>query len=189
MSENLMPPGFRKFAFVIDIVVKTGTILAVIFGFNQYLMARQDMRVNRSLSLVERFNSDTERAGKARALATKVWWDNRKQIERLVRSPADEFDKHRGNLVYKVLYMGGAKSEAIQYALIDLLDFFGELEVCVESRLCDEETAVDFFGPYADGYWLLYADEIEANRTMNNRLGFALRDFVKRIPQEERLVQ
>lgn len=188
MSDEPKEEGsttFQKLSVILGVVVKIGTVLAVLFGFNQYLIARHDARVNRTLALVQIFNSDTHTAGRARLAITDSLWANRPQFERLINAPPDQFDSHRDNLVYKILHMGGEQYEPVFPSLLRLLDFYGELEICVASNLCDEPTALAYFGAYANAHWQMFDKEILKNRILNARLGYGLETFAQRIPHKE----
>jgi hypothetical protein len=70
-----------------------------------------------------------------------------------------------------------------QYKLmqdIDLLvDFFENLQVCTQNRICDRQVTGDLFCRYADSFYDLHQPWIEAERKIIPNYAVMLQEFVK----------
>lgn len=168
----------------LDLVVKVGAIFAAIFAVHQYLEARQDARVAKTLDYVQRFDDADSKVGAARRRIAGVLWLNDGQIKRLRdikrNLPEAESREIHRRFISK-LVDGTAASPGLRQEIQDLVSFFEGLSVCVETNLCDATSAERFFGDFAKTFWSNFAVFIEERRLVSPDYGSGLQAFTLRV--------
>jgi hypothetical protein len=120
-------------------------LIAAPYALVQYIQARDAGRVEQTLAMFRMYN--TAPFSGYREKFTKALAKNKDLIEKAA-ADAEAFREAQ----VKVL-----QQEDIEAETLMLFDFFDGVAVCVDSRLCDEPTAVKLFKPRAaDIYVNLY---------------------------------
>ena len=177
-SDALLP---KNVAGWLDLFVKTGAVFAAVFAIHQYLQARHDLRVTRTLDHVTRFNNLDTPIGEARGRITQALWANESQILRLrailLTLPEDQFRALQERFVRKLL--DGSPGGGVRTDLHAVIQFFDELVLCIAAGLCDPKTAYAFFGGYAETLWGNFRIAIEASRTLDPNYGAGLEHVMR----------
>ncbi len=185
MAEPESRAGFvpASLAGWLDLFVKSAAIIAGIFAVYQYLQARQDLRVVRSLDYVERFNDFDTSIGRAHAKISRTLWLNNSQILRLreiLRTlPADQAEALRSRFLRKLLDNGGPDGEGLRGDLHTIVQFFDTLQICIRSGLCDEASAYAFFGDYVVTFWNNFSVAIAESRVLDPNYGAGLEHVLR----------
>lgn len=155
----------RKFRLEPTILV-VGAIVGLITLYFQVVVGPKGERAAQTLTFVERFDSD-------RLVSA------RRQINALLNS-ADEFiDDHIE--AYELIDLGEdsetvvdlllveffSRSESgdVSDSLLQVVSFFGELQVCIEAELCDRSSAHEFLDAYASTFWRRLEPVVEHTRS------------------------
>ena len=166
----------------LDLFVKSAAVFAGAFAIYQYLDAREDLRVARTLEYVERFNNPGTSVGSARADITRTLWANEPQIRRLrdiLRAlPEEDRAALRYRFTRKILD-GGPDSEGAQPAVHAIVQFFDALHICIRSELCDKDSAHAFFGHYAETFWSNFGAAVIENRELDASYGAGLEHIAR----------
>lgn len=179
------PEDQKKFPLLLtlNIVVKVGAIFATLFAIFQYLAAREDRRVERSLGYVSRFSDHGSAIGMARLQVSAALWANETQLLRLKdvlqRLPEDEGIALRARFIEKLM-QGGGDAAPIRVALDPIVSFFDELQVCIDTNLCDGQAADAFFQDYVITFWDNFGAAILDRRDLNPRYGWGIQAFFTR---------
>ena len=145
------------------ILLILGTLVGGAWAIFEYLEKKQDGRVAESLGYVRRLSSEPLLSAQARI--AMAWYAARDSVRNLDSTPvssADEFARRKRQLVMMVVDRTAIplSSSAIQKGLVPdldlLVDFFRELQVCIDANLCDRQTAVSFFKSYARRLYCLH---------------------------------
>lgn len=117
-----------------------GVLVAAIFAIQQYTDNSAAEQVNKTLSYIDRFHADD--VGDAREKFEKVFDERKDEIFKVSSgSDADtQFPQYLDRVVAE---------QELEIPLHKILEFFDELNICAEAKLCDEKTAIRFFGKYA----------------------------------------
>jgi len=168
-----------RFRVWLDILVKIGAVFAGIFAVHEYLEARRDGRTARTLTYVERFQSEDTAIGASIRRIDAELWANERQLRWLkqladVDPPAAEeaLDKFVTKLVD-----GTDQEPGLRQAVHDVTTFFDELAICARARLCDEATAEAFFAGRAVELWNVFEPEVAARRSLAPAYGEAWESF------------
>ncbi|MEY4684446.1 MAG: hypothetical protein RLZ25_905 [Pseudomonadota bacterium] len=117
-----------------------GVLVAAIFAIQQYADNSTAEQVNKTLSYIDRFHADA--VSDAREKFEKVFDDRKNEIFKISTQPDAEVQFAR--------YLERIMDEQdLDVLLNKILEFFDELNICAEANLCDEKTAIRFFGKYA----------------------------------------
>lgn len=117
-----------------------GVLVAAVFAIQQYADNSAAEQVNKTLSYIDRFHADD--VGDAREKFEKVFDERKDEIFKM-SSGADaesQFPQYLQRIV---------DEQELEIPLNKILEFFDELYICAEAKLCDEKTAIRFFGKYA----------------------------------------
>lgn len=143
-----------------------GAILALITLYYQVKVEPEGKRTNQTLAFMERFRSD--RLDSARG-----------EIEALLAA-ADEFineniganeltdlDKDEETVVDLLLveFLFRSESGDVSEPVVQVVSFFGELQVCIEAELCDRSSAHEFLDTYASTFWRRFEPVVKHART------------------------
>ena len=117
-----------------------GVLVAAIFAIQQYADNSAAEQVNKTLSYIDRFHADD--VGDAREKFEKVFDDRKEEIFKM--SSAADAETQFPQFLQRVV-----DDQELEIPLNKILEFFDELNICAEAKLCDEKTALRFFGKYA----------------------------------------
>lgn len=164
----------------IDLATKIGAVFAVLFAIHQYLAARQDARVERTLDYVQSFN-DRSQVGAARRRISEDLWRSSDQLMELGRLmeelPTPQASDLRNRFVWK-LVDGTAERPGFRSEVHDVLSFFDDLAICVATELCDRESAISFFGDYVKDFWANFESFIIEHRVLAQDYGEGIESMV-----------
>jgi hypothetical protein len=153
----------------LDLGVKGGAIFAGVFAIHQYLEAREDARIARTLDYVERFGDARTHVGAASQRIAQKLWETEDQIEDLhaeveAAPPADAEVLLRQ--FSEKLVEGTSENPGLRTDVDEVVAFFEALVICIEARVCDRATALAFFGTYLDGFWRHFGPSTEARGSL-----------------------
>jgi hypothetical protein len=117
-----------------------GVLVAAIFAIQQYADNSAAEQVNKTLSYIDRFHADD--VGDAWEKFEKVFDDRKEEIFKVSAGPDSETQ-------FPLFLQRVMDEQELEIPLNKILEFFDELNICAESKLCDEKTAIRFFGKHA----------------------------------------
>lgn len=168
------------------ILLIVGTLIGGIWALFQFADAQHAARVTRTLGYVERFNKDN--VLDARMRLGRTWYNLRDLVARVNDGSRDDPDyKQRlSQLVFQVVEKApvelsdGKKAVGLVGDLDQLQGFFGELQICIEGKLCDKATADSYFADYAQRFYCLHEPFIEyKQQNYDSSYGVKLAAFLK----------
>lgn len=134
-----------------------GLVIASVWTLYLYLDGRQDKRIEAALKYVERFNSETMMTSRD---ATEKFWITRDGVDVLFNGRDIDVQQH----ALMRITMGDQEGTVKR-----LLDFYSEVALCSEKRICDSATVCIYFADPARNFVNLYAPLIDiwgfANRS------------------------
>jgi len=155
-------------------VAHIAVILGVpLFFFQQFNMA-QGLKRERSLAIIERFSDQDLLLARD---AVQVPW-REISVPELIAEGMD--CETFGDLVIDVV----RSDPRLQRSVFQIVDFFDTAHVCVEARVCDEETLTQFSQSYADEFYSVYRPYLDSlGRSLGaEAVARGLRSFVQRVP-------
>ncbi|MBI3016006.1 MAG: hypothetical protein HYY65_13325 [Candidatus Tectomicrobia bacterium] len=157
-------------------VTVIGALIGGIFAGYQYLEKEKADRVKESLSFVERFHKPPTYDSWQRI--TNAWLKYEARMDALLDDPKLRTDQWV-SFVRTVV-----KNEKLTSDVLAVIDFFGVLQICVRSDICDAATAKAFFGSEARTFFRLHYSVIDAKRKSRADPTFAkdLEEFAKFFP-------
>jgi hypothetical protein len=138
------------------ILLIIGTFAGGFWAIREYFDKKHDARVAETLGYVRRFSSDPLLA--AQTHIGMAWYSVKDVLRTLEETPVsspEEFASRKRQLVMTVVDKSVVplSSSANQKGLVSDLDllvgFFAELQVCIDTQLCDASVAKKYFQPYA----------------------------------------
>jgi len=143
-----------------------GTLAGGIWVIVEYFEKKIDARVTETLGYARRFSTDPLQAAQTRI--GMAWYAARAPLQVLAATPvrsADEFEARRRQLVMLVVQKSITSTSPKQIGIVSDLDllvgFFAELQVCVASKICDADTANNYFRSYARRLYCLHEPFIQ----------------------------
>jgi hypothetical protein len=127
-------------------------IVGGVWAAFQYLEKVKDDRTKVTISYVERF--DKPPLYVARDRITSVWGKYDADLRRALVN----YEKYR-HFVLSTIH-----KEEIEPDIVAMMDFFDELQLCVNHNVCDRETAFLFFGPHVKSFYALHYAYFEDQR-------------------------
>jgi hypothetical protein len=152
-------------------------LASAIAATGNFWITRNDMRVDRTLRLAERFDSEPLAAAQkdiaiisARAAASIREADE--DPAALVGLSPQELKAQRDGLIVAAAYVEtGTGQTDLSSSMRQVVGFFDGLDVCVERRACNAGAAHAFFDGYAIAFSETFAPVIAYERA-NRRPGF-----------------
>ena len=144
----------------IEFIFKLTLVIGGIGAVYQYFEVKQEARVKQTMERLKTFN--TSPLPEARLTLAKTWAPYQSTFQRLNQQTiANEQDKERilGKIVIPVIGQHELFDE-----IILLVDFFDNLEICVQHRICDQQVAEAFFSGYARSFYRLHQPWIMVQR-------------------------
>lgn len=148
--------------FALRILLVLGTVFSVV----QYLQAREEKRVERTLELVELWDRP-EYQDAQRALKRRLTELNTRFAGDLGRSATPKelaiFQERIGIEAMKA--EGGAMPpEAFREAFDRIVYFLNRVSFCVDGGLCSQDVAEAYFRDYAQSFWSYFAGFVRQER-------------------------
>jgi hypothetical protein len=152
---------------IANAVVAISAIAAVV----TYYQSRADARVERTLQIVQRFESEDFSASRAKVSELASRTRDALQSNAAALAVLDTGESHdlRTRLLLAVEYEGQPDPPA---ALTDVTGYFATLQSCIEQHVCDANTAHGFLGSYANALWQDIKD-VAAFERAHSRPNFA----------------
>lgn len=169
--------GYAWTGFTLRIVL----VLAAIFSVYQYMQAREEQRIERTLQLVELWErpeyQDAQRALKQRLSAL-----NEKHAGLLGKSPSQaEIAIYYDRIGLEAMKPeGGAMPvEDFREAFDRLVYFLNRLSFCVEGNLCSQAVADAYFLDFAKSFWGYFGGFVAEQRKRGApNFASAIEDYV-----------
>ena len=143
------------------ILLILGTLAGAVWALFEYSAKQDKERVTHTLSYVERFNKDTLLDARTRIGST--WYALRDFVARADTGEGDDAYKQRmRQLVFEVVNKApvqlpdGSAVTGLVGDLDQVQGFFGELQICIDARICDQATADAYFADYAQRFYCLH---------------------------------
>jgi hypothetical protein len=167
-TENIFAEGDWRVSanawagFLLRVLLISGTL----FSVYQYMMARQEMRVERTLQLVELWErSEYQEAQKS--LKTRLASLNQKYSDLLGKSPSQtELAVYYEKVGLEAMNADGGDTPlpVFQEQFDRLVYFLNRVSFCVDGHLCDREIADAYFQDYANSFWRYFRGYVEKQR-------------------------
>ena len=186
MIEQDPEPAARRAAWPqtavdwLELTLKGILIFASIGAVYQYFDVKQENRVKQTMEQLKSFNSG--RLQTAQSKLSKTWEDYQLSFAALNRQTVtSEQDKSRlqAKIVLPII-----RKHKLQQDIGLLVDFFENLQVCVQHRICDKQVSRGFFGGYADSFFRLHRPWIEMQRKVIPGYASQLQAFAQSECQE-----
>ena len=148
------------------LLVRVTIVLGAIFTVYQYLSAREQNRVQRTLELVELWER-SEYQDAQTALRQRLAALNQKYASLLGSNPsAKELDVYYSRIGIEAMSESGGAMPLTEFsAHFDRVVYFlNRVAFCVEGSLCAEDIADAYFRDYAASFWQYFAGYIERQR-------------------------
>lgn len=181
-EKPFLPTTLMEYLQIVGGALAMASAIAAAGGF---LITRNDLRVERTLRLFERFDSEALLAAQKDLAAISAKATS--LVERIDESPGldglspEELGAQRAKLIVAAAYV---KTESGQDDLASsvgqVVGFFDGLNICVERAACDADTAHAFFDGYAVAFWETFGPVI-AHERANRRPGFGrgMEEFIQ----------
>jgi len=144
----------------VELVGKCILIIGVLSAIYQYFDVKRENRVKETMAQLQVFSRDPLLA--TRLKLGNVWESYQPQLLQLKqRSVMSEEDK---TLIQAKIVIPVIQQNQLQREIGSLVDFFDNLSICVQSRICDGKVAKAFFGSYAQSFYELHQPWIEKQR-------------------------
>lgn len=148
--------------FVLRLII----VVSTAFGINQYLVMREESRVQRTLDLVELWERPEYQTAQ-RALKERLNLLNEQNQAQLGTQPT-QFER---SLYYEGIGLKAMTAEGGTMSLPQFGEHFDRMvyllnrvAFCVEEGLCSQRIADAFFRDYAESFWRYFSGYIAAQR-------------------------
>jgi len=140
--------------------LKVIVIIGGIVTFFQYFEAKEKDKVKQTMEHVQVFSSSS--LLESRLTLNEIWLPYQTifyQISQQTVASEEDKMKIRGKIVLPVIEQNNVFKE-----LILLVDFFTNVQICVQHEICDRQVAEAFFGDYARSFYRLHQPWIRVQR-------------------------
>ena len=168
-----------RLAVFLDFLSRLAILASLVIAGLQYFAYQQDMQIQRTLNFVERFQDGP--VGQAqRGLTTAL-----RQVEPAVQDiKTSGLEGLGANAAYTeirrfVIYESN-NGQGVWRDVDTVVLFLEELEVCVETGLCDERVAIQFFADYAEIFVANFEPYLDDRSAMAPDFGQKVRAFANR---------
>ncbi len=145
-------------------------VLGAIFTVYQFLAAREETRVQRTLDLVEVWEKEEYQQAQS-ALKNRINLLNEKNLAMLGNQPSQfEREVYFKQIGMKALSAEGGSMPLGQFSeqFDRIVYFLNRVAFCVESNLCSQHVADAFFRDYAESFWRYFSGYVAAQRKGGN---------------------
>lgn len=182
-SNPFTSKDWRMWAYAwTGMVLRVLLVVGAVFSVVQFLQARQESRVARTLQLVElweRPEYQTAQTAIKRRLAALN--------EQAAGMVTDKTTEAELNVIAAILGNQAMTAEGGTMPLAEFQEqfdrvvyFLSRVGSCVEGNLCDRKVADEFFLDYARSFWRYFGDYIEAERTRGSpKLAAQIETYLK----------
>jgi len=164
----------RKFKYWSDIAAIWVTILGVFFGgisaFIEYSDKLYSDRIKVTLEYVTRFNSAPLREARSKV---EQFWDTNAET---VFKKSDESEE-----ALRTFVVDSIRNQELADDTELIIEFFEDIHVCVHAKICDETTAIRFFGKQSYDFYGINFPYIaeQRRRTKDEFFGCGVESFKK----------
>lgn len=159
----------------LELILKVILITASLSAVYQYFDVKQENRVKKAMEFVNNFNNG--QLQNAQLKLSEYWSDYEDGFEQLQGSIENE--KERA-LIIETIVLPVVSKNYEHRANVDLLvNFFENLQTCIENRICDKDVSQSFFGKYAFSFFDLYQPLINKKRKLIPDYACQLQAFVQ----------
>lgn len=166
-SNSFTDRDWRMWLYAwMGLLVRVTIVLGAIFTVYQYLSAREQNRVQRTLELVELWER-SEYQDAQTALRQRLAALNQKYANLLGSNPsAKELDVYYSRIGIEAMSESGGAMPLTEFsAHFDRVVYFlNRVAFCVVGNLCAEDIADAYFRDYAASFWQYFAGYIERQR-------------------------
>jgi len=155
-------------------------IVAAFFSVFQYLAAREEARVGRTLDLVELWEKSEYQQAQG-ALKRRIAALNEEHQEELGTNPTPEeiaFYRERLGLQALTRDDGDMPLAEFQEHFDRIVYFLNRLSSCVEESLCSRKVADTFFRDYALSFWSYFAGYVDQRRKAETSFAKPIETYV-----------
>jgi hypothetical protein len=167
----------------IDWINLIGQCILIIGGLGavyQYFDVKQENRVKETMAQLQVFNSDPLLA--TRLKLGNVWESYQAPLSQLnqhaVKSDQDKA-RIQATIVMPIIHQYQLRRD-----IDSLVDFFDNLSICIQNRICDGKVARAFLGSYAQSFYELHQPWIKQQRETTPHYANYLEAFVN-LPKKE----
>jgi len=144
----------------VELTLKILVIIGSIGAVYQYFDVKQENRVKETMDFFDNFNSGELQ--EARLSLGVTWEDYHDKIKRL--NNANVSNEETKALILERIVLPMVEHNNQQKEIDLLINFFGNLEICVENKICDQHVSEVFFSEYATSFFDLYKPWIKKRR-------------------------
>jgi hypothetical protein len=159
--------GVKPYGDVVDALLKTLVVIGIFFGSYEYFSRQQSTRVEKSLELVDEWQSAGHRDAWQR-INDAIWpkySENAAAIESMPDGP-----KGRGmmlaNIGDEVTGRDNNFASAIDHDVDQVFYFFDRAALCANERICDFDVINTFLGEEARTFWLYFSRYAERRQAV-----------------------
>lgn len=161
----------------IDWINLIGQCILIIGGLGavyQYFDVKQENRVKETMAQLQVFNSDPLLA--TRLKLGNVWESYQAQLLQLKQR---EFKSEQDTaLIQGKIVIPIIQQRQLRRDIDSLVDFFDNLSICIQNRICDGKVARAFLGSYAQSFYELHQPWIAQRRETTPHYANYLEAFV-----------
>jgi hypothetical protein len=146
--------------------VRVVIIVGAVFSVVQFMTAREEKRVERTLGLVDLWDTPENQAA-VTAVSARLAEINEANRNFLPEQPtAEQLANYYSSIGIAALRPDPANpaTAAIPQQFERVLFFLNRMAACVEGNLCSGAVADDFFIDYARSFWTYFAGHVEERR-------------------------
>lgn len=169
----------------VDLALRVALLFGAVFSAYQYLVARDETRIGRSLDLVETWERPEYQEAQ-RALRDRLAGLNEKYGELVAKNATDrEVAIFQARLGAEALTDGGGALPLAEFTghFDRIVYFLNRLSTCVNGNLCSKPVADEFFRDFALSFWRYFSAHVEAERKRGQpSYGLAIETYVNAKP-------
>lgn len=167
-SNPFTEKDWRMFIYAwAGLAVRLVLVVGAIFSVYQFLLAREESRVQRALDMVELWEKPEFQKAQ-RAVKKRIDDLNEKYAKILVAQPTMN---DRAVILQKIGSEAMAEADPVQAEAFEeqfdqIVYFLNRISFCVEGGLCSREVIDAYFGDYAKSFWTYFSGHIDKQRAV-----------------------
>lgn len=162
----------------LELTLKILVIIGSIGAVYQYFDVKQEKRVKETMDFLDNFSSGDLQSAQLNLSAT--WEGYHDKIKLL--NQANVTDEKTKALIIARIVLPIIEHNNQQKEIDLLINFFGNLQICVENKICDRHVSEVFFNEYASSFFDLYEAWIMERREIIPNYACQFQAFVKKTP-------